>query len=208
MSKAPPPAMPDPAPSHAEGEFRDGVPFLGGRLWIDLLNTTPMAETGQPRDLIATPDDFALWAVLARLQPPAPPALAKAHKAVLGLRRDLRGLFDDLAKGSPPRADLAEVANRALAPVHVRPRLGIQGERYVLHEAASGVEAAIALDLARFMCDFEPERLKHCANPACNMVFYDSGRNGRRRWCAMSVCGNRDKVSRFRARRSGGPEAS
>lgn len=207
MSKAPPPALPDPAPSHAEGEFRDGVPFLGGRLWIDLLNTTPLAETG-PRDLIATPDDLALWAVLARLQPPAPPALAKAHKAVLGLRRDLRDLFDDLAKGGAPRAEIAEVANRALAPVHLRPHVRIEAEGYVLTEAAGGIEGAIALDFARFICDFEPERLKHCANSACNMVFYDSGRNSRRRWCSMSVCGNRDKVSRFRARRSGRTEAS
>ncbi|QTL02008.1 CGNR zinc finger domain-containing protein [Aquabacter sp. L1I39] len=207
MPHARKPAAPDPAPRHTEGDFRDGVPFLGGRLWIDLLNTTPMTGDG-PRDLIATPDDFALWAVLARLQPPPPSALAKAHKAVLGLRRDLRTLFDDLAKGGPPRADIADTANRALAPVHLHPRMAIEGDRYVLREEAGGAEAAIALDVARFLCDFEPERLKHCANPACNMVFYDGGRNGRRRWCSMSVCGNRDKVSRFRARHSEKTEAS
>ncbi len=183
------------------------MPFLGGRLWIDLLNTTPVTEDG-PRDLIATPDDLALWAVLARLQPPAPPALGKTHTAVLGLRADLRRLFDDLAQDGAPRADIADAANRALAHVHVRPRVAVAGDRYALAEEAGGIEAAIALDFARFLCDFEPERLKHCANPACSMVFYDQGRNGRRRWCTMSVCGNRDKVSRFRARKAGAADAS
>ncbi|MDE1568944.1 CGNR zinc finger domain-containing protein [Aquabacter sp. P-9] len=202
MPHAPKPATPHPVPSPAEGEFRDGVPFLGGRLWIDLLNTTPVTEDG-PRDLIATPDDLALWTVLARVQPPEPAARGKVHKAVLDLRRDLRALFDELAQGGAPRADIADAANRALASVHVRPRVSIEGSGYVLSEEAGGIAGAIALDFARFLCDFEPERLKHCANPACSMVFYDQGRNGRRRWCTMSICGNRDKVSRFRARRAG-----
>lgn len=202
MPKAPPPTTSTPAPSPAEGEFRDGVPFLGGRLWIDLLNTTPVTEDG-PRDLIATPDDLALWSLLAHIPPPEASARARTHKTVLGLRADLRTLFDELAQGGAPRVEIAEAANRALAPVHVRPRVGIAGNSYVLDEEAGGIAAAIALDFARFLCDFEPERLKHCANPACSMVFYDQGRNGRRRWCAMSVCGNRHKVSRFRARRAG-----
>src|SRR3546814_10967093 len=67
--------------------------------------------------------------------------------------------------------------------------------------------AAIAEDYARFVCDYEPARLKPCANPTCTMVFYDTGRNNTRRWCTMSICGNRDTVARYRSRRGGTPDA-
>jgi predicted RNA-binding Zn ribbon-like protein len=33
-------------------------------------------------------------------------------------------------------------------------------------------------------------------------VFYDRSRNRGSHWCAMSVCGNRTKTRRYRARRA------
>jgi predicted RNA-binding Zn ribbon-like protein len=44
-------------------------------------------------------------------------------------------------------------------------------------------------------------RLKICANSDCQWAFYDASRNRRGTWCEMSVCGNRLKNRRFRARR-------
>jgi predicted RNA-binding Zn ribbon-like protein len=38
-----------------------------------------------------------------------------------------------------------------------------------------------------------------CPGECCGWVFYDP--EGRRRWCIMEICGNRDKVRRFRERR-------
>lgn len=66
-----------------------------------------------------------------------------------------------------------------------------------------GVASAIALDCARFLVSNAEERLKRCANPNCSMVFYDQGKNNRRRWCTMAICGNRAKVSAYRARKTG-----
>jgi len=37
-------------------------------------------------------------------------------------------------------------------------------------------------------------------------VFYDGGKNNTRRWCSMNLCGNRDKVARYRARRRESPK--
>lgn len=44
------------------------------------------------------------------------------------------------------------------------------------------------------------ERLKICRSDACAWVFYDQSRNHSATWCAMGVCGNRQKVSRHRQR--------
>jgi predicted RNA-binding Zn ribbon-like protein len=40
------------------------------------------------------------------------------------------------------------------------------------------------------------ERLRSC--PRCGWLFLDTSRGGKRRWCSMQVCGNREKVSRHR----------
>jgi hypothetical protein len=52
--------------------------------------------------------------------------------------------------------------------------------------------AANLLDLL----DASPDRVKHCENPDCVLWFFDTTRNGTRRWCSMAVCGNRMKARR------------
>ena len=40
------------------------------------------------------------------------------------------------------------------------------------------------------------DRVKRCANPECGWLFLDDSRAGKRRWCSMSSCGNREKARR------------
>ncbi|RUT86510.1 MULTISPECIES: CGNR zinc finger domain-containing protein [unclassified Mesorhizobium] len=40
------------------------------------------------------------------------------------------------------------------------------------------------------------DRLHSC--PRCGWLFLDTSRGGKRRWCSMRTCGNREKVSRHR----------
>jgi predicted RNA-binding Zn ribbon-like protein len=44
-------------------------------------------------------------------------------------------------------------------------------------------------------------RLKRCEGSRCSLVFVDTSRSGRRRWCSMDRCGNRSKVAAHRRRR-------
>jgi predicted RNA-binding Zn ribbon-like protein len=43
------------------------------------------------------------------------------------------------------------------------------------------------------------KRLKICRNSVCAWAFYDYSRNSSGTWCAMGICGNRNKVARHRA---------
>lgn len=45
-----------------------------------------------------------------------------------------------------------------------------------------------------------PGRIRGCAHEACALHFFDTSRNGTRRWCSMALCGNRAKASRHYAR--------
>jgi len=194
----------DTAAAEERETFRDGVPFVGGAPWIDFVNTRPLDPTGRPVDLLATPEALAGWARLAAL--PAVPEPSEAdHRRALTLRDALRHLFDTTAAGEPPPSTALGVVEAELDRVRLAPRLAWRdGAPRFEERREADFCGALALDFARFVANAEPARLKHCANPACSMVFHDVGKNNRRRWCTMSICGNRDKVARFRARHAGG----
>lgn len=44
-------------------------------------------------------------------------------------------------------------------------------------------------------------RLRACEARDCGWLFLDASRGHRRRWCNMRICGNREKLRRFRAAR-------
>ena len=60
--------------------------------------------------------------------------------------------------------------------------------------------AAVARSAADVIAEGPQARLRLCANPRCGLFFYDTSRTHRRRWCSMTVCGNRSKVAAFARR--------
>ncbi|GAA3170140.1 hypothetical protein GCM10010451_18490 [Streptomyces virens] len=44
-----------------------------------------------------------------------------------------------------------------------------------------------------------PDRIRGCAHVACVLHFFDTSRNGTRRWRSMAACGNRAEASRHYA---------
>ena len=46
------------------------------------------------------------------------------------------------------------------------------------------------------------QRLKACRRDSCRWLYYDRSKNRSSSWCAMSVCGNREKAKAYRRRHS------
>jgi predicted RNA-binding Zn ribbon-like protein len=67
----------------------------------------------------------------------------------------------------------------------------------------SRVRALTAAGLAHLIADGEGHRLGQCHRDGCVVVFVDTSRNGRRRFCSVR-CANAVNVSRHRARRRAG----
>jgi predicted RNA-binding Zn ribbon-like protein len=59
-------------------------------------------------------------------------------------------------------------------------------------------ELAVAAENLLFHAHFQ--RAQKCAASDCGTLFLDLSKAGRRKWCSMANCGNRDKVRRFRSR--------
>jgi len=185
-------------------EFTQGVPTLGGAIWIDLLNSRFALPTGVV-DLLAEDDSFARWTAAVGLA--GTPDGHDDRQALAALRATLERAFDAICRGElPPRQSLSAV-NNILEHRTTHSAIAVEDGNLVMartvKDHGSRIALTIAEDFAVLATTGEAKRFKRCENPACSLVFYDRGRNNRRRWCSTSVCGNRDKVARYRARKAG-----
>jgi predicted RNA-binding Zn ribbon-like protein len=123
----------------------------------------------------------------------------------LGTLRELHKtsveLVDALLGGRPlarPAARLTSLAEPSAATV----RLDVgedQSLRTRLDWSEPTPTATLARRVALELGEIDPKRLKRCALPACNLLFYDTTRSGTRRWHAESPCGARERQRRYRA---------
>lgn len=58
----------------------------------------------------------------------------------------------------------------------------------------------LAEEIAKFICSADFRHVKACEGSGCTLLFLDQTRRHGRRWCIMSVCGNRAKAAAFAAR--------
>lgn len=189
-----------------------GFFFLGGELAVDLLNTVIVPD-GRVRDLLKRRGDVAAWGEAAGVVPRR--ALSSGSRALVrepvGLRafREAlrRGLVAWAAAGSAP-GELIALVNRHLARDPAVTEVSVRGRTVVVRVRPAGAPlkglyGAVARSAAELLTNGDPRRLRKCANPGCCLMFYDTSKGGRRRWCSMQTCGGRAKVRAFYRRRGG-----
>ncbi|MFF0533010.1 CGNR zinc finger domain-containing protein [Nocardia amikacinitolerans] len=117
------------------------------------------------------------------------------------LRRWIARLSEVFDAPSVPQLNalLAETTSRPYISTHD----GRPPHLHYAHEDAptdERVKAYTAAGLAALFCE-DPDRIGRCARPGCAVVFVDTSRNGRRRFCSTR-CSNRVYVADHRMRRS------
>ncbi|MGW0605507.1 CGNR zinc finger domain-containing protein [Streptomyces sp. NPDC002640] len=201
------------ADGRAAGTGVDPRPLTGEPLAVDLLNTRWIDAEGR-HDLLDTLAGTAVWLAGARthrLLATATAADTGADTGAAALQPDettrtrlltARAALD-LAVADPehPSPEAVEALNAVLAHGRLRPSLTPSGpDTAVEVDEASWLPAwAAAADWLDLLAS-RPDRIRACANPACVLHFFDVSKNGTRRWCSMSGCGNRAKAQRHYAR--------
>ncbi|KIF74440.1 hypothetical protein QR77_11510 [Streptomyces sp. 150FB] len=176
----------------------DPRPLVGEPVSLDLLNTRWIRD-GEPQDLLADVDGVRLWLAGTGLDDRFA-ADAATRECLLTAREALAG-----AVGRP--LDLDEAAVRRIDDVlghgRIRATLTVQGpgEEPEFADPAWGPAWTAARDYLELL-RAAPDRIRGCAHDACVLHFFDTSRNGTRRWCSMAQCGNRAKASRHYARAS------
>lgn len=188
--------------------------FVGNNLGIDLINTK-IAVDGRPKDLLVGLEDLISWTAAAGLIPlaEADARLADWTKFekpiifdVIGLRTRIHDLMVDLCNGQPVKNEHLAAINKLLRSKSgyseiVRANGGF--EKVLIADLTDPRQllAAIAESVADLLAYGDLSLIRKCENPECVLYFYDTTKNHKRRWCSMSVCGNRAKAKAFYERK-------
>jgi predicted RNA-binding Zn ribbon-like protein len=192
----------------------DSEDFVAGALSLDFLNTVGGIRSGIHIDNLETYDDLLVWGMLGRAitqeQGNALRLIARRRPEISGktvagakaLREALHGVFSAaLRKQAPSRHALEFVNQRlGLALAHARIKRGPDKYEWTWEppEMLDAPLWPVVHDAAELLASQSLERLRECASDSCGWFFLDLTKNRSRRWCAMSGCGNRAKVRRFR----------
>ncbi len=184
--------------------------LIGNRLAVDFANTLRTADVAG--DGLASWSDLMEFLAQAgilskeRVEPlralttAAPEAATEALRAALDLRAAIRSALEALTAGQAVPADAVAPVNAVLRWTEGYDQLVPAGEGWRLGfvERSQRLEwllAAIARSAAELIAEGPGAPVHTCASPTCMLYFYDTSRTGRRRWCSMAVCGNRNKVA-------------
>ena len=171
------------------------------------------------RDLIESYRDFIQWCISARVisSEQAARLLASAGREesagmraladALELREIIHRIFRAKALGREPVEQDMRGFNAFHARAMAASTLLVAGSRYAVTFApvAGSLDwplNPIAWSAAQLLTGDGLERVKICSDERCGWLFIDESRNGSRRWCDMSGCGNRAKARRHYQRRA------
>ncbi|WP_175952825.1 ABATE domain-containing protein [Burkholderia sp. BCC0405] len=187
------------------------IPAPPETLSIDFANTLYWRGSDPPTETFGTMDDLLAW---CREQAGVPAGLADKCRVrgveegepamlarALALREALYRLFYAQAEQREPLADDLALLGGFLAEASPRVALARVDGGYAWRIGETGATLAgllspvlwSAIDL---LGGARLAKVKRCANDACQWLFIDDSKNGSRRWCSMSSCGNRAKAYR------------
>jgi predicted RNA-binding Zn ribbon-like protein len=182
---------------------------LSGHPALDFCNTLAGWDGNEPWDYLQSYEHLAAWAGFTELLPGERiTALRRqarergsAATTVLEQARAFRGRLYDVLRTGPSAQSFASVADNVNAAA-ARLRL-VRCDDTIDWEidAHSGLGApidAVAWSAGELLTSGDSSLVRACPGHACGWLFLD--RRGRRRWCTMTTCGNREKVRRFAAR--------
>jgi len=191
--------------------------LTGGNLCLDLSNTVDERPTDHPRELLPRYQDLLDWAVQAgalagteatELRDHARRhrrAASSALRALSEVREAIFDVFSAVADRRDMPAGALAVLNRVMPGALGRRCLEPQGGRFVWAWRRSPrpdlnrVLWPVVWTAAELLTSSELERIRRCAGSGCAWLFIDRSKNQTRRWCDMSVCGNRIKARRHYA---------
>jgi predicted RNA-binding Zn ribbon-like protein len=171
--------------------FRLGL----GHITMDFLATLG-DRPGRRVERLAAPQDLSRWLEEAKLA-----EATRVSTRLLDQARDLREAIHRVLESAradrlPAKRDLDLLNEWARRPT-LAPQIDRNLQRsLVARSPATGALAQLARESVEFVSGADVARVRRCAG--CSLLFVDRSRPGRRRWCSMETCGNRDKTARYR----------
>jgi predicted RNA-binding Zn ribbon-like protein len=184
---------------------------------LAFVNTLSSRPTMAPVERLISYDALVEWAREQHLISAAAAerlaAESKRHPhqaaSVLARARDFREALNSLAesieKDRQPQAAVLDRISDYLAAAYANGRLvpHDSGLQWVASadDALERILWEIGRAAGRLILSPRLSKIRACAASDCGWWFVDDTKNRSRRWCDMKLCGNREKVRRFRSQK-------
>jgi predicted RNA-binding Zn ribbon-like protein len=177
------------------GDYLGTYKLIAGRLSLDFVNTVRWPDSTRRHDWLGSVDDVELWLKAVGL--PAADCKKADLVSIAALRSTLTAVLRPLAHGKRPAREAINRLNDCIPVCNSRRAIAPLTLAWTWKPPRNSVDAfaPAVIDAADLISDSKRDRLRFC--PACDWLFEDQSRNGKRRWCDMADCGSRDKSNRY-----------
>ena len=198
------------------------IRLIGGARVLDFINTTNGRRPGTALKVIeerlTSFQFFFEWALHASLVSAqefdvykpmvfeSPISYRPDLDAIIAFRECLYAVFYPLSlhQAAPDEA-LQQINHRFQQGVAWRVLCSVDGKPAwawkpctTTQELTTMVLGRLAIEATQLLVSGELHALRSCSATDCDWVFLDISKNKQRKWCQMSVCGSREKLSRLR----------
>ena len=177
--------------------------FVSGVLALDLVNTEVVVR-GKKYDLLATPEDVAVWWQQARTHHPNAEQVrantdtviwrAQLLERIKRVRAAIRTLCTKLVERQSVDVEALTTLNSILAMSYPALEAASGQEMIAVYRPRDDDQGAVLLPLAlsalHLFTQAELHRLHRCKNERCILFFYDTTKSATRQWCSLA-CMNR-----------------
>ncbi len=201
-----------------QGNRAGSLTLLAGRLALNFANTESGRGSVQHFNHFEKGADLVTWAVHAKVITEQDAAIARhvlANNTGLAedllnegrtLRNTVYSINAALAAGDAPSHDAMQTLADQYRDQLQSAELVGRGKQHawiwnIERNLISSILGPIAFSALTLLTEQTHARIKQCGGNCCGWLFYDLTKNNSRRWCEMSVCGNRSKVRASRVRK-------
>jgi predicted RNA-binding Zn ribbon-like protein len=188
--------------------------FIAGNLALDFVNTVAFrADPGKTKDHLQRAEDVRRWASQAQLPDRAeinsgPLVGSVALRRIRAVREQLFAIFQAIANDDPIPADTLALVGDELNHCRAKRCLSLEGTevRWTWRPGARCTDYLlypVLTSAADVLTVVSRGLIRQCADAGCGWLFLDRSNAGKRRWCRMSDCGNRDKARKYYRREAG-----
>ncbi|WP_404332221.1 CGNR zinc finger domain-containing protein [Mesobacillus maritimus] len=184
---------------------------LGGATWINLINTKYISNK-QVVDILLDPLITFQWLEENNLLRESD-VLALENEELLdqlieelhSLRHLCKMILSELKPQGKPSQDTVDQLKRFVQQIKVG--LTIVSKHENLKLVSEGITARdhviynIVYSIIDTLDSISTDRIRECEHQDCILYFVDTSKSGKRRWCSMERCGNRQKAAEFYTRK-------
>ncbi len=196
------------------------IELAGGLLCLDFINSVPERKTATHGDYLSDVFDLIGWGqrlefidertanALSQRAKKEPAEAQTFFVEAIALRELLYRLFSNWISSQTVPTDTLTAYNKVLRScvslVEVtQTEKGFSKSWALPPDDFTNLIAPIINDSYELL--LSPERLKRLKEcPSCGWIFYDSTKNGKRRWCSMKSCGSNVKALQWYYRQKKG----